>query len=73
VAALANYKPYLRGVPAGLPFRWDRATLARGLNFTLTTSLGEIDLLGEMAGGGHYQDLLPGAIELCLFETRCLS
>jgi hypothetical protein len=72
VAALANYEPYLRGAPPGLPFRWDRETLERGLNFTLTTSSGDIDLLGEIPGGGGYQDLLPGAIELNVFQTRCL-
>ena len=35
----------------------DFATLlriGRGLNFTLTTTLGAIDLLGEIAGGGTY-------------------
>jgi len=45
VAALAAHEPYLRGAPAGLPFFWDREVLRRGLNFTLITSLGEIDLL----------------------------
>jgi hypothetical protein len=73
VAALAPYSPYLRGVPPGLPFVLDRQTLTRGLNFTLVTSLGNIDLLGEIAGGGAYQDLLPGAVELDMFSTRCLS
>jgi len=57
--ALAPHAPYLRGAPPGLPFRWDAATIRRGLNFTLTTDLGDIDLLGEIAGGGTYQDLLP--------------
>jgi hypothetical protein len=71
VAALAPYKPYLRGAPPGLPFLWDRQTLARGLNFTLRTSLGDIDLLGEISGGGGYQDLLPGAVELNLFGSTC--
>lgn len=71
VSALADCHPYLRGVPLGLPFRWSRETLAAGLNFTLATSLGDIDLLGEIPGGGTYRDLLPGAIELRLFETRC--
>jgi hypothetical protein len=52
VDALAPHHPYLRGAPPGLPFQWDTATLARGLNFTLTTSLGDIDLLGEITGGG---------------------
>lgn len=32
-AALAPHRPYLRGAPAGLPFRWDEETLRRGLNF----------------------------------------
>jgi hypothetical protein len=72
VPALADYQPYLRGVPPGLPFRWSRETLAAGLNFTLATSLGDVDLLGEIPGGGAYRDLLPGAIELHIFETRCL-
>jgi len=69
---LRDENPYLRGAPAGLPFVWDRLTLTRGLNFTLTTSLGDIDLLGEIPGGGGYRDLKSGAIELNIFETRCL-
>jgi hypothetical protein len=72
VAALAEYQPYLRGAPPGLPFLWDRMTLTRGLNFTLVTSIGDIDLLGEIPGGGAYHDLLPGSIELHVFQTRCL-
>ena len=59
VAALTPLEPYLRGAPPGLPFRLDIATLRMGLNFTLTTTLGDIDLLGEVAGGGTYEDLLP--------------
>ena len=70
--ALAEYKPYLRGVPPGLPFVWDESTLARGLNFTLVTSLGDIDLLGEIPGGGRYEDMAPDAMELQLFGTHCL-
>jgi len=70
--ALSSYRPYLRGVPAGLPFTLDRSALARGLNFTLVTSLGDIDLLGEIPGGGTYEDLAAGAIELDIFGTRCL-
>jgi hypothetical protein len=70
--ALAEHKPYLRGVPPGLPFIWDASTLARGLNFTLVTSLDDIDLLGEIPGGGTYEELLADAIELQVFRTRCL-
>jgi predicted nucleotidyltransferase len=58
VTALADLEPYLRGAPPGLPFRWDASTIRMGLNFTLTTSRGPLDVLGEVAGGGRYEDLL---------------
>jgi len=51
VTALAPYDPSLRGAPPGLPFRLDPETVRRGLNFTLTTTLGDLDLLGEVTGG----------------------
>ena len=70
-AALAAYKPYPRGAPPGLPFRWDVETLRAGLNFTLTTELGSLDLLGEIAGGGRYENLLPSTINLELFGVQC--
>ncbi|MBA3950019.1 MAG: hypothetical protein H0X44_08770 [Acidobacteria bacterium] len=70
-AALAPHHPYLRGAPPGLPFAWDAATLASGLNFTLITSLGEIDLLGEIIGGGRYEDLLSATTELTAFGVTC--
>jgi hypothetical protein len=74
-AALAPYKPYLRGAPPGLPFRWSAETLAAGLNFTLTTSVGDIDLLGEIAGGGNFENLLQDTVVLKLFglEGRCVT
>lgn len=55
---LKPFKPYLRGAPPGLPFTLDVQTLRNGLNFTLTTGLGDLDLLGEVPGGGGYKDLL---------------
>lgn len=63
VDALAGVSPYLRGAPPGLPFRFDEKTVAMGLNFTLRTTIGSVDLLGEVAGGGRYEELLPHAIE----------
>jgi hypothetical protein len=74
-SALRDLKPYLRGAPPGLPFVWDRVTLEHGLNFTLETSLGLIDLLGEIPGGGTYTDLVDASIELRLFTGagKCLS
>jgi len=41
VNALGAVRPYLRGAPPGLPFEWKRETIQRGLNFTLTTTVGE--------------------------------
>ena len=71
VGALAPIRPYLRGAPPGLPFSFDAATIRRGLNFTLITSLGDIDVLGEIVGGGTYEELLPSTSEVDLFGFRC--
>lgn len=75
VSALGPLAPYLRGAPPGLPFRLDERTLANGLNFTLTTSLGDLDLLGEVVGGGTYEAVLPGSIsiEINSMQIRCAS
>lgn len=70
--ALSTCEPYLRGAPPGLPFSLDVASLSSGLNFTLTTTLGWIDLLGEITGGGSYEDLLPHAEPIDVFGIRCL-
>ena len=48
------------------------AAIAHGLNFTLATSLGDIDMLGEIPGGGTYAALKSGPIKLHIFGTRCL-
>jgi hypothetical protein len=56
-AALEPLSPYLRGAPAGLPFRFDTTTIRQGLNFTLVTRAGDLDLLGEASGGGTYEAL----------------
>jgi predicted nucleotidyltransferase len=69
--ALAPLHPYLRGAPPGLPFRLDIPTLQAGLNFTLSTGFGELDLLGDVAGGGRYEDLVPDSEWLDLFGVRC--
>jgi predicted nucleotidyltransferase len=75
VAALAPLRPYLRGAPAGLPFTWDVETLSKGLNFTLTTTTGDLDLLGEIIYGGTYDALLSASevVTVLGIECRCLS
>ncbi len=68
--ALQAHQPYLRGAPGGLPFQWDERTIRNGLNFTLTTSFGDLDLLGEATGGGAYEDLLLHTAEVNGFGVR---
>lgn len=72
VSTLAPLNPYLRGAPPGLPFSWSDETIRKGLNFTLVTSLGALDLLGEITGGGYYEDILPHSLTLTLHESECL-
>ena len=71
VQALSDLSPYLRGAPPGLPFHWSEGTIRMGLNFTLQTSLGDLDLLGEVTGGGRYENLIDHAIEVEVFGVRC--
>jgi hypothetical protein len=72
VTALAGHVPYPRGAPLGLPFIWDTRTIEMGLNFTLTSDLGDIDLLGEIVGGGGYEQLLPHTETKLIFGHECL-
>jgi hypothetical protein len=74
-AAFAPLHPYLRGVPAGLPFRFDVPTIQAGLNFTLTTDLGDVDLLGEVSGIGNYEKVRALSEEHTVFDLtiRVLS
>jgi len=69
--ALAPHAPYLRGAPQGLPFVWDESTLRHGLNFTLETLVGDIDLLGEVPGGGSYRELFPHSETAMAFGFSC--
>ena len=71
-SALRPFHPRLRGTPEGLPFTLDPATLEHGMNFTLTTDFGDLDLLGEMPGVGQYEAAVKGAETVTLFGCRCL-
>jgi hypothetical protein len=72
VAALLPLAPTLRGAPEGLPFVWDERTIRSGLNFTLATSFGAINLLGEVAGGGRYENLGNDTETIHVFGVECL-
>lgn len=71
VSALEPIKPYLRGAPPGLPFEWSVETLTRGLNFTLITKAGALDLLGEIVGGGGYNELKAHTINIEVAGVKC--
>ncbi len=75
VRALATLHPKLRGAPPELPFFWDAKTLRNGLNFTLTTTAGDIDLLGEVTGLGGYGEMALRAevVDLYGAQVRILS
>lgn len=69
-AALSPLQPYLRGAPPGLPFRFDADTIRRGLNFTLVTAAGDLDVMGEAVGGGTYDALFPRSEVRRLFDLE---
>jgi hypothetical protein len=62
--ALRDITARFRGVPEDIPFLLDAETLEAGDHFTLTTSLGDLDLLGNPAGTAGYDDLLAHATEV---------
>jgi len=72
VGVIKPFQPYLRGAPRGLPFEWSVETIQKGLNFTLITTLGALDLLGEIVGGGGYEELEPAAQRIEVAGVNCL-
>jgi len=71
VAALKPLEPYLRGAPPSLPFTFDAETLRKGLNFTLTTTAGPIDLLGEVSGVGDFGAVNAVSEDVLVFGLNC--
>ena len=65
--ALKSVHARLRNVPEGLPFILDAETLRRGLNFTFSTDIGDLDLLGEVRGIGHYDEVVADSVTVDLF------
>lgn len=65
-AALSPLHPRLRATLEDVPFALDERTLANGMNFTLQTDLGDIDLLGELSGVGQFSELTQDALSIKL-------
>jgi hypothetical protein len=68
---LSPFHPQLRGAPPGLPFVWDAETLRHGLNFTLRTDLGDLDLFGEIPGVGSFERVRAASVIVKLFNVEC--
>ena len=71
-AALSSYHPRLRGVPSDVPFVFDARAIAQGLNFTLSTDLGDLDFLGEVTGLGSYNEVKAVAETLVIDDVPVL-
>jgi len=70
ITALRAVNARLRGAPADHPFILDEETLLHGLNFTFQTDIGDIDLLGEVAGVGTYAQASENSDVMELFGFR---
>lgn len=70
--ALTPFAPTQRGAPPELPFRLDPPTLKAGLNFTLQTAAGDVDVLGEVTGVGGFADMAPTADIQHVYGVRVL-
>ncbi len=67
VAALEEIGVRLRGAPEDLPFVLDTRTIENGANFTFITPYGDFDVLADVAGMPHYEELKAAAIEREVF------
>jgi predicted nucleotidyltransferase len=57
-AALGPFQPRPRGFPADLPYVFDAQAIVSGQIMTLQTSIGSVDLLGEVPGIGTFEQVV---------------
>lgn len=70
VQSLGHFKPRPRDFPKELPYLFDETTLRNGTNFTFETSIGSIDMLGEVKGIGDYQAALSQSVTYEIFGRK---
>lgn len=75
VDVLSKFSPGFRGLSEKLPFTFDISTLQNEINFTFETDIGDIDLLGEVAGVGSYEEVEANSVIMNLygFDVHVLS
>ncbi len=69
-AAFAVLRPKLRGDSSDRLFRLDVPTLTAGLDFTLDTDRGAVDLHGQISGVGAYNQALAWSDEVDIFGLK---
>jgi len=69
--ALAPFHPALRAVPDQVLFQLDPTALRSGMNFTLTTDVGDVDILGEVTGMGSYEQIVAFSEDIEIFQISC--
>lgn len=62
--ALKQWKAVLRGAEPGLPFVLDGKALVISHVLTLTTALGDLDVMDSVAGVGDFDDVLKASLEV---------
>jgi hypothetical protein len=74
-AALRDMKARIRVArePGGVPFVFDEATLAGNVSWTLTTDIGDIDIVTTPAGTAGFADLRRDAAEVDLGDSLTVS
>lgn len=70
VKALSPFSPRLRDFPKDLPYIFDETTLRNGTNFTFETTIGDIDLLGEVKGIGDYTAAVEQSVIYEIYRTQ---
>ena len=75
VTALGPFSPRPREFPRDLPYIFDESALRNGTNFTFETSIGDIDMLGEVKGIGDYNSAAKLSIlyEIYGVEVKALT
>lgn len=75
VALLVSWQAYLRGVERGLPFVLDARAFRTTPIMTLTTTMGDIDVLDQVPGVGDYKATVAASelVEIGDIEFRSLT
>lgn len=69
LAALDGFNPLHREKKS--PLGNDIGALARFKNLYLLTDIGALDILGNVDGLGHYEDVLKHSVAVDIFEKPC--